>query len=156
TLGMVIDNFCNNQRQQKMSFSILGTDISPEVLKTAQRAIYHEMRIAPVPMAMRKKYLLRSKFRDKELVKIVPELRKKVQFERLNFMDKDFGIKRPFDIIFCRNVIIYFDKPTQEQILNHLCRHLVNGGYFFQGHSESIQGMSLPLKPVTPTVYRKI
>ena len=155
TLGMVIGNYLDQHPNLNMGFSILGTDISPEVLKAAKRAVYHEMRIAPVPMNMRKKFLLRSKSRDKEVVKIAAELRRRIQFEQLNFMDKDFGFNRLFDIIFCRNVIIYFDKPTQEAILNRICRYLVTGGYFFQGHSESIQGMSLPLKPVSPTIYRK-
>jgi len=155
TLGMVIDHYYDQHPNLKTGFSVLGTDISLEVLKTAQRAVYHEMRIAPVPMGMRKKYLLRSKSRDKEVIKIAPELRRQIRFEQLNFMDKEFGFKKSFDIIFCRNVIIYFDKPTQEEILNRLCRHLVKGGYFFQGHSESIQGMSLPLKAVSPTIYRK-
>ncbi len=85
-----------------------------------------------------------------------PELRKAVRFERLNFMDKDYGLTKQVDAIFCRNVLIYFDHPTQKAILNKLCRCLKKGGFFFQGHSESTQGMDLPLKSVAPTIYQRI
>jgi len=156
TLAMVISEFMDKRPDLRFSFSILATDISSEVLRTARKAVYHEIRIAPVSMALRKKYLLKSRDKSRKVVKIAPELRQKVQFGKLNFMDKDFGIQKPMDIVFCRNVIIYFDKPTQTHILTKLCRHLPTGGYFFQGHSESIQGMDLPLKQVFPTVYRKV
>jgi chemotaxis protein methyltransferase CheR len=155
TLAMVIAEFAERRPDFRFDYSILATDISPEVLATARKAVYHEMRIAPVSMPLRKKYLLKSRDKSRKIVKIVPELRRKVEFARLNFMDKDFGIRQPMDIIFCRNVIIYFDKPTQAIILSRLCHYLVTGGYFFQGHSESMQGMDLPLKNVFPTVYRK-
>jgi len=73
-----------------------------------------------------------------------------------SFMEGDFGMREPMDIIFCRNVIIYFDRPTQEKLLKRFCGHLVPGGYVFMGHSETLQGMDLPLVPVAPIVYRKI
>ncbi|MCP4754599.1 MAG: protein-glutamate O-methyltransferase [Proteobacteria bacterium] len=155
TLAMVLKEFADKTMGVKPNISILATDISMEVLRTAKRAVYHEMRVAPVPMTMRKKYLLRSRDKSQKVVRIAPELRKLVQFGRLNFMDRDFGFKSPMDIVFCRNVVIYFDKHTQQDILSRLCRHLVPGGYFFQGHSESVQGMDLPLEQVQPTIYRK-
>jgi chemotaxis protein methyltransferase CheR len=70
-------------------------------------------------------------------------------------MDADFGLTESPEIIFCRNVIIYFDRPTQIRALEKLTRQLAPGGYFFAGHSESLQGMDLPLVPVAPSVYRK-
>ena len=93
--------------------------------------------------------------RESDLVRVVPELRALIDFRRLNFMDADFGLTETPEIIFCRNVIIYFDRPTQERLLEKLTRQLAPGGYFFAGHSESLQGMDLPLVPVAPAVYRK-
>jgi chemotaxis protein methyltransferase CheR len=70
-------------------------------------------------------------------------------------MDTDFGITQPFDVIFCRNVIIYFDRPTQERLLMKFCNYLSPGGYVLMGHSETLNGMKLPLVSVAPTTYRK-
>jgi len=134
-------------------YEILGTDISTRVLQAAAMAVYTMEKIAPVPLALRKKYLLRS--RENPLVRIVPELRARVTYRRLNFMDQAYAFAGPFDVIFCRNVIIYFDHPTQEMILKRICRHLVPGGFLFMGHSETLNGMALPLVQVAPTVYRK-
>ncbi len=70
-------------------------------------------------------------------------------------MEGDFGMREPIDIIFCRNVIIYFDRQTQEKLLNRLCRHLSPGGYIFMGHSETLSGFTVPLVQVATTIYRK-
>jgi chemotaxis protein methyltransferase CheR len=135
-------------------FSILGTDVSTTVLEKAQRAVYEEDKILAVPVALRKKYLLRSKDRSQKVVRIAPEARRHVKFRRLNFMAPDFGLREPMDLIFCRNVMIYFDRRTRETLLNRFCQHLEPGGYVFLGHSETIHGLRLPLKQVAPTVYR--
>jgi len=138
------------------AFNILATDISTRVLEKARQAIYEEDRVYPVPMAMKKKYLLRSKDRSNPLVRVNPALREKIHFRRLNFMDDDFGMREPLDIIFCRNVIIYFDRPTQEQVLNHFYRLMAPGAHIFMGHSETLNGLDVPLVSVHPTVYRKV
>jgi len=83
-------------------------------------------------------------------------LRRLVEFRRLNFMDADYGVSERADAIFCRNVIIYFDRPTQEQILRKLSHHLVPDGYMFVGHAETLHDMDLPLVPVAPALYRRI
>jgi chemotaxis protein methyltransferase CheR len=88
-------------------------------------------------------------------LRIVPELRSLVEFRRLNFMDPDYGLTEKADFIFCRNVIIYFDRPTQERILTKLAGHLAPGGYAFLGHSETLHGLDVPLQPVAPALYRK-
>lgn len=75
---------------------------------------------------------------------------------RLNFMDDFYDVPNNFDIIFCRNVLIYFDRSTQEKVINKLCRHLKPGGYFFLGHSESVTGINVPLKQLKPTVFKRI
>ena len=154
TLGMVLNEF--SESVYGCRYMILATDISTKVLDVAKSGIYTEDRIGPVPPALKKKYLLRSKDRKKGLVRIIPELRERVKFRRLNFMDGDFGMREPVDVIFCRNVIIYFDRKTQESLIKRFCKHLRPGGYLFMGHSETLNSMDLPLFQVAPTVYRKI
>lgn len=154
TLAMVLSNYA--EENPGFNFQILATDISTRVLEKAQLAIYDEERVDPVPLEMKKKYLLRSKDRSNPLVRVVPSLREKIRFRRLNFMDGDFGMREALDIIFCRNVIIYFDRPTQERLLNQFCRHMSAGAYIFMGHSETLSGLDVPLASVHPTVYRKL
>ncbi len=155
TLAMVISEFASRNPKIRFNFSILATDISDNVLSMGKNAVYHTSQIDPIPLALRKKYLLKSRDYKKPIVKIAPEIRDKVTFRKLNLMDKDFGIEQNIHIAFCRNVIIYFNKETQEAILGKIISRLVPGGYLFQGHSESTQGMRLPVEPVFPTVFRK-
>lgn len=154
TLSMVLSSYADTH--PGFSFSILATDISTRVLEKAKAAVYEEEKVEPVPMQMKKKYLMKSKDRSNPLVRIVPELREKVSFRRLNFMDSDFAMREKMEIIFCRNVIIYFDRPTQERLLNQFCKQLSPGGYVFMGHSETLSGLDVPLTSVFPTVYRKL
>jgi chemotaxis protein methyltransferase CheR len=154
TLSMVLSEFAAVQASG-FPFEILATDISTRVLEAARLGVYPENRIAPIAQGLRRKYLLRGKDRNNPEVRIVPELRSTVKFGRLNFMDREFGLRDPVDIIFCRNVIIYFDKPTQEQLMGKFCRHLRPGGFLFVGHSESLQGYDVPLVQVAPTIYRR-
>ncbi|HPI92619.1 MAG TPA: protein-glutamate O-methyltransferase [Deltaproteobacteria bacterium] len=153
TIAMVLEEFSRNHRG--FHYLVLGTDISTRVLDKAKEAIYDEERIIPVAMDLRKRYLMKSKDPKRSEVRIAPELRSKVKFRRLNFMDDDFGLREKMDVIFCRNVLIYFDRSTQEMVLRRLCDHLVPGGFLFTGHSETISGMDLPLKPVANTVSRR-
>lgn len=153
TLAMVLHDFA--VQQPDFHFFILGTDISTRALEQAKLGIYEEDRTEPIPSLLRRKYLLRSKERDKTVVRIAPELRAVVKFRRLNFMDRNFGLRESMDIIFCRNVIIYFDRPTQEAVLDRICNYLNPGGYLFTGHSETLNGMNLPLTPVAHTVYQQ-
>ncbi len=154
TLAIVLSEIA--LQYTRFSYVVLATDISTKVLETARNAVYPEDRVVPVPPALRKKYFLRSKDRTNPRVKVAPEIRSTVKFRRLNFMDDDFGMREPLDVIFCRNVIIYFDRPTQEKLIRRFCRHLRPGGYIFMGHSETLHGMDLPLAQVAPTVYRRI
>ncbi len=148
TLAMVLaEAGCN--------FTITATDISTKVLDKARVAIYEEERVAPVAQALKRKYLMASKGRTKRLYRVVPELRQRVRFRRLNFMNNDFGFRDEVDIIFCRNVIIYFDRETQERLLNKFCACLAPHGHIFMGHSETLLGMEVPLEQVAPTIYRK-
>jgi chemotaxis protein methyltransferase CheR len=153
TLAMVMDD-CSHL-SGGFRISIIATDISTRVLETAAAGIYPEAMIAPVPLDMRKRYLLRGRNQSKGLVRVVPALRRLVRFGRLNLMDAAYPVDPDMDIIFCRNMLIYFDKPTQQAVLQRLCEHLRPGGYLFLGHSESLAGFGLPLMPVAPTVFRR-
>ncbi len=154
TLAMVLQEFA--ETCSGFHFSILATDISTRVLKTAVRAVYEEEKAAAIPPVLRHKYLMVSKNRSEKLVRVVPELRATVKFRRLNFMDGDYGMNELMDVIFCRNVIIYFDRETQESLMHRLCRYLAPGGYLFMGHSEILAGMDLPLVRVAQTGYKKV
>jgi chemotaxis protein methyltransferase CheR len=153
TLAMVLSEFAGGC--PGLNFSILATDVSTAVLEKARLGIYDHDRVIPIPMKLRKKYLLKSKEKDKGLVRIAPELRNSVRFRRLNFLEEEYGINEPMAIVFCRNVLIYFDRLTQEKLLNRLAQHLMSGGYLFVGHSESLHGMDLPLVQAATTIYRK-
>jgi chemotaxis protein methyltransferase CheR len=136
-------------------FHVLATDLSNTVLAKAHRGIFNKEVVKPVATGLQRKYFMRSRDTESPDMRVVPELRQAVEFARLNFMDPDFGLAQKLDAIFCRNVIIYFDRPTQEKILQKLAANLALQGYFFAGHSESLHGMDLPLEAVAPAVYRK-
>lgn len=153
TLAMVLQEYA--EAVPGFTYNIMATDISTRVLEKARTAIYDEERVIPVPMNLKRKYLLRSKDRSSGLVRIVPELRSKITFQRLNFMDDSFGLRERLDVIFCRNVIIYFDRPTQKTLLHKFIDNMAPHAYIFMGHSETLNGLDLPLLAVHPTVYRK-
>jgi len=154
TLAMLLAEYA--QGRPGFRFQVLATDISTAVLARARRGIFRSEQVNPVPRELHQRYFMRSRDPGSDLIRVVPELRAVIDFRRLNLMDPDFGLAEPQEIIFCRNVIIYFDRPTQIRILQKLIRQLVPGGYFFAGHSESLQGMDLPLAPAAPSVYRKV
>lgn len=137
-------------------YSIVGTDISTDILKKALQAIYKEDKVDVIPHILKKKYLLRSKDRQNPTVRVAGSLRNKVTYYRLNFMDASYNLKDMFDVIFCRNVLIYFNRETQEEVLRKLCTRLHPGGYLFIGHSESIMSMTLPVKQIRPTIFQRI
>ena len=155
TIGMVMQEFARKYQSLGFDHMILATDISTKVLDMAQNGIYSEERIAPIPMELRKKYLLRSKDNSKKLVRFNNELRSLMRFRRLNFMDDNFGFREHLDIIFCRNVVIYFDRQTQEKLFNKFYNQLTPGGYLFTGHSETLNGLDVPFVRVETAVYRK-
>jgi len=154
TLAIELSEFANSH--QGFDFSILGTDISTLMLKKAHAAVYPDDMVEVIPLDLKKKYLLKSKDRTKKLVRVNEHLRKKVKFQRLNFVEDQYSINEQFDIVFCRNVLIYFDRETQEKVINKLCNFLKLDGIFFLGHSESITNINVPLKQIKPTIYTRI
>jgi chemotaxis protein methyltransferase CheR len=153
TLAMVAAEFA--ARNRGFEYSILATDLCTQVLETAVLGIYPEAMMAPVPDALYQRYVLRDKNPKRGLARIVPELRSQVRYARLNLMDTSYPLDTDFDVIFCRNILIYFDKPTQNAVLQRLCSHLRPGGYLFMGHSETLAGFDLPLTLAGPTVFRR-
>jgi chemotaxis protein methyltransferase CheR len=150
SLAMICENFARTN--PGFHFEILASDVSTEVLRTARRAIYPHSAIGPVSMELRKRYLLHDPGSDE--VRIVPDLRRKVTFQHHNLMDEPYPASRATDIVFCRNLLIYFDRATQREVLSRLCRCLRPGGYLFLGHSEgSIADLKLPLRAVGPTIF---
>lgn len=154
TLAIVLSEFA--RKNGGFDFRILGTDISTAVLDAARKGVYQASRIEPVDPALRRRYFLKSKDPESDLVRVSADLRRRAQFHRLNLMHKRYPIRDKFHVIFCRNVIIYFERSRQIELLMRLYDHLVPGGYLFLGHSESLAGMSIPVQSVAPTIYRRV
>jgi chemotaxis protein methyltransferase CheR len=154
TLAMTLSDYLEGV--SGYNYSIHATDLSTRMLEKASLAVYGLDRVKDIPLPIKRKYLLKSKDPQNKTVRIVPDLRKKITFQHLNFMDHSYYVDDDFDAIFCRNVIIYFDRATQEMVINKLTAHLKPGGYFFLGHSESITNMDIPLKHIKPTIFQKI
>lgn len=152
TLAMVLQDFAD--QSGSFSYKILASDISTHVLQRAASAIYSEHLVAALPMSIKQRYLLRSKDKERPTVRIVPTLRKKVEFMRVNLMDNAWAMDDQ-DVIFCRNVLIYFDRKTQLEVVRKLVQKLRPGGYLIIGHSESLHAFDLPIQQVRPTIFIK-
>jgi len=133
---------------------ILASDISTKVLKFAQEALYPTERIAGIPPEWRKKYLAQETAAGEIAWRVRPEVRRMVDYQRMNLMEPLRGGRR-CPVIFLRNVMIYFDRGTQESLVKRLAEHLEPGGYLLIGHSESLTGMAVGLEYVAPATYRK-
>jgi chemotaxis protein methyltransferase CheR len=153
TVAIVLDDMV--MAGASFQFSVLGTDISTAVLKLAETGIYTSEMISPVPAELARRYFLSSRDPKRDEVRVVPKLRRSTNFMRMNLMDSNYPVDRDVDIILCRNVLIYFDRPTQQKVVEQLCSHLRPGGYFIVGHSESmIHNDSIVLQQIQPTIFR--
>lgn len=137
-------------------YFILGTDISTEMVERATSGRYSDKEIAPIPADFRKRHVLMRKDRTRREYRMAPHLRTNMAFARLNLTSDTLPVSVDYDVIFCRNVLIYFDKRTQTRVLERLISHLRVGGYLILGHSESIVGMDLPLMTVSTTVFQRV
>ncbi|MCA1987777.1 MAG: protein-glutamate O-methyltransferase [Desulfarculus sp.] len=152
TLAMVLME--NRALWERRGAGILASDLSTKVLEQAQNGVYAQDRVADIPRPFLTKYFQRGTNRWAGYVRVRPELRKMIQYRRLNLMD-NFDFDKPFHVIFCRNVMIYFDKPTQERLVEKFRACLVQGGYLMVGHSESLTGIHHRLAFTRPAVYRR-
>jgi chemotaxis protein methyltransferase CheR len=152
TLAMVLQE--NRAFWERRGASILASDLSTKVLEHAKNAVYTQDRVADLPRQVLTTYFQRGTNRWLGYVRVRPELRAMVQYRRINLMDT-FNFDQPFHVIFCRNVMIYFDKPTQERLVEKFHQCLVKGGYLFVGHSESLTGINHRFSYVRPAVYCK-
>lgn len=137
------------------NWEIIGTDISTEMIKTARQAIYNEHRVRLVPKDIRYKYLMKGTGQQSGYVAVVPEIKKNVRFEHYNLVDSPLR-KEMFDVVFCRNVLIYFNQETKKKVMQRLSKQLKVGSHLMTGHSESLHGMLPELKSVKPSVYLKV
>lgn len=154
TIAITLSEF--KERNPPFDFYITASDLSTKMLNKAAQAIYPEEKIEEVPHSIKVKYFLRSKNREVKKVRIIAPLRNKVEFYRQNLLYLPVENKPKFSLIFCRNVLIYFDRNNQYNILSRLCMQLKSGGYLFLGHSESITGFELPVTQIKPTVFKKL
>lgn len=140
----------------RLPYFIKSTDISTRMLKMAREAIYPMALVEDVSMDIKQKYFLKSIGPNDPKAKLKREIREKVSFSYLNLMDEFYTLKDQFYIIFLRNTLIYFEPAVQKKVLHKVLDRLVDGGYLFIGHSESLINMNLPIRSVAPSVYIKI
>lgn len=153
TLAMILETA---RRAGGPAWSILATDLDTDVLRTAQRGVYPTDVLAPVPRAMQDEFIHPALDPARREVRIAPVLRNRIRFARLNLMDSRYQVSGPMDVVFCRNVLIYFDKPTQEKVVRKLSETMAPGGHIYLGHSESITGYDVPLTQVGNTIFQKV
>ena len=139
----------------KLEYFIKATDISTPMLKTAKEAIYPMAQVDDISLNLKQKYFLKSKGPNDLKVRLIREIRDRVSFSYQNFMDDSYQIKGKFDVIFLRNTLIYFEPAVQRKVLSKVLDLLVEGGYLFIGHSESLINMDLPIRSIAPSVYIK-
>lgn len=134
---------------------ILASDIDTQVLGKAAQAIYPEERVAEIPRPILERYFLKGTGAQAGLVQAVREVRNLVTFRRINLLEEPWPVRTVFDCIFCRNVIIYFDRPTQRRLMERFAAYLKDDGYLFLGHSESLYGLNDQFTFLRNTIYRK-
>lgn len=140
--------------EQKLRLRLLATDISTRALEIAKAAVYPAERLRDIPDSWRRQFLQRGVGAQDGSFRIRRQIASRVEFQRLNLMEP-FGHVGRFHVIFCRNVMIYFDRPTQERLVGKFSLQLDPGGWLLIGHSEGLMGVRNELEYVMPAVYRK-
>lgn len=152
TISFVLDQF--KKRHSGFTFTVDATDISTKVLNKAKEALYTPEQVEVIPEAAMKAYFDRESGPKGPMFRVKPDIRRQVSLSRYNLMTPSKGGGKKYDVIFCRNVLIYFSRERQEMIIKNLLKQLDPDGYLFLGHSESMAGMNLNLKAVTSAVYQ--
>jgi chemotaxis protein methyltransferase CheR len=150
--AIAAEEFARSRGLPSFRYTVTGTDISEHVILKAARGVYRASSLRNLPLYAKHSFM-RSRDASTELVRVIPEIREKTRFIQMNLLDKSYPFDQLFDIVFCRNVMIYFDRPTQEKVASMLCRNIVDNGYLLVGHSESLMGFSLPIEGVAPASY---
>lgn len=150
SMGMLLMEHA--KRQSGFQWSVEATDISSIVLAKAEAAEYTEAVVSRVPGQLRSRYL---KSIGEGKYKVSDAIRKRIRFRQLNLFEVPVGFPKDFELIVCRNVMIYFDRPTREQLVNRMAERLLPNGTLFVGHSESLSGIQHPLKMIAPAIFVK-
>lgn len=153
SIAMVVSELVGSRRD--WDIKILATDLDTNVVATAAKGIYHESRINGISKERLRKYFIKSRKNESGEVAILPELKQMITFKQLNLMH-EWPMKGPFDIIFCRNVVIYFSKDTQRILFDRFSNIIVDEGHLFIGHSESLFKVSDSFTLIGGTIYKKI
>ncbi len=151
TLAMILKDMLDNTLLSNAR--ILATDISLQMLQVAKEGLYEESKVQPVPVKMRLGNFTKKKTPKGNFYHAKPDLKNLIAFRKLNLMKKTYPFKGKFNVIFCRNVMIYFDRKTQEELVNRFYQYLHPEGYLFIGHSESLNAIKTPFRFVKPTIY---
>ena len=142
-------------KYRDLELRILATDISSPMLTRAQRAVYDVHRVGTVPNDYQRRFFANIQVDGKRYLQLAPELRRLIKIARFNLMNMTFPFRNRFDMIFCRNVMIYFDRPTQETLVRKFAANLHEDGVLLIGHSESLTNLKHELGYIQPTIYRK-
>lgn len=153
TAAIVLEDEC--RKGLPIDYAILGTDISETMLQKANRAIYSKDQVSDLPQDIQSRYFMAGSGELRDKVRVIPELRRKVAFRSLNLMDSSYPVDKDVDVIFLRNVLIYFDAEDKDKVLNRLVSHLRVGGYMLVGHAESMIVRHKDLHQVEPTIFIK-
>jgi len=154
SIGIQLNEFMRSEKVL-FDYSIMATDISGRMLRMAKQAVYPMSQVDEMPIELKHRYFLKSKNTKEPKVKVANEIREKVTIAYMNLMDGGYPFKIPFDIVFLRNTLIYFEPKVQLQVLTKVLDCLKTGGYLFIGHSESLINLHLPIQSVAPSVYIK-
>lgn len=153
TLAIVLSEFL--RAHPAVSWQIEATDISRGILAKAERGIYRMDAVEPVPLELLRRYFQKGVDEHEGYCRVKPELREKVRFDRVNLFQPEYPVHLKQNVIFCRNVMIYFDIASREAAVKRLSQHLVPGGYLIVGHSESLMGVRHGLVSIKQGVYQK-
>ncbi len=153
TIAMTLSDLLDRSSVSR-EFSVLATDIDTQVLHFGRASIYQEADLEPVPPPFRQRFFLRGSGSQAGRYRVKPQLREQVDFRQLNLIDPAWEVTGPFDAIFCRNALIYFEHETQNRILRRLISYLKPRGYLMVGHSEQLHWMTDVLELVGTTTYR--
>lgn len=151
TLAMILDEYFGKEKMW-WDTKVLATDISEKVLDIAKKGVYSNEKIAPLPVTWKTNYFKKI---DVENSVVVDRIKNEVIYRKFNLMDNIFPFRKKFHIVFCRNVMIYFDNDTKTKLVRKIYDQMEYGGYLFIGHSESLNRENSNFKYVIPSVYRK-